>query len=88
MCCGLAIVLWGATAGDGAGPAVLRDATWIVMDSPVDPNWIETLNSVLDDTRILTLENGDRLAVADAMRIVMEVCRTARSAAGPCAATS
>lgn len=69
---------------DGVFTSILRKITenvrgesgkrhWIIFDGDVDPEWAENLNSVLDDNKLLTLPNGERIGIPPNVRIMFEV---------------
>nr|ADI46856.1 DHC1bf [Volvox carteri f. nagariensis] len=50
----------------------LEQRSWIICDGDVDPEWIESLNSVLDDNRLLTMPNGERIQFANNVNFIFE----------------
>ena len=46
---------------------------WVILDGDVDPEWIESLNTVMDDNKVLTLVSQERIPLTTSMRLVLEV---------------
>ncbi|KAI5106110.1 dynein heavy chain 11, axonemal, partial [Silurus meridionalis] len=46
---------------------------WIILDGDVDPMWTESLNTVMDDNKVLTLASNERIPLTSSMRLVFEI---------------
>ncbi|CAH0554837.1 unnamed protein product [Brassicogethes aeneus] len=66
---------------DGVISAIMRqtcqdespEEKWILFDGPVDAVWIENMNSVMDDNKLLTLINSDRITMPEQVSLLFEV---------------
>ncbi|XP_076257481.1 dynein beta chain, ciliary-like [Rhynchophorus ferrugineus] len=75
---------------DGLFSVIMRDQAnlsgdgpkWIVLDGDIDPMWIESLNTLMDDNKVLTLASNERIALTSSMRLLFEIAnlRTATPA--------
>lgn len=56
---------------------VLKDKTdqkyFMMFDGPVDALWIENMNTVLDDSKMLCLANGERIKLPSTLLMMFEV---------------
>jgi dynein heavy chain, axonemal len=50
-----------------------EEQKWIVFDGPIDTKWIESMNSLLDDNKVLTLLDGNRINLHPLVSLIFEV---------------
>ncbi|XP_064006872.1 dynein axonemal heavy chain 17 [Pogoniulus pusillus] len=66
---------------DGLFSSAMRDLAnithkgpkWIILDGDIDPMWIESLNTVMDDNKVLTLASNERIPLNPTMRLLFEI---------------
>eukprot|EP00041_Stephanoeca_diplocostata_P039521 m.1633795 g.1633795 ORF g.1633795 m.1633795 type:complete len:4492 (+) comp25411_c0_seq1:204-13679(+) len=66
---------------DGLFSSLMRDMAnintdhnkWLVLDGDIDTMWIESLNTVMDDNKILTLASNERIPLNPTMRMLFEI---------------
>ena len=46
---------------------------WSILDGDIDPECIESLNTVMDDNKVLTLVSNKRIALTPEMRLLFVV---------------
>ncbi|VEL16048.1 unnamed protein product, partial [Protopolystoma xenopodis] len=57
----------------------LGETGWIICDGDIDPEWVESLNSVLDDNRLLSLPSGERIQFGSGARFLFETHELTRA---------
>lgn len=50
-----------------------QNMKWIILDGIIDAEWIESMNTVMDDNKMLTLVSNERIPLTDSMRMIFEV---------------
>ena len=56
-------------------PTDKNEKKYIVYDGDVDALWVENMNSVMDDNKLLTLANGERIRLQKHCAMLFEVSR-------------
>ena len=54
-------------------PTEKQERRYIVFDGDVDSLWVENMNSVMDDNKLLTLANGERIRLQKHCALLVEV---------------
>ncbi|KAF5830619.1 hypothetical protein DUNSADRAFT_14266 [Dunaliella salina] len=54
-------------------PPEKDEARYLIFDGDVDAVWVENMNSVMDDNKLLTLPNGERIRLQNHCKLLFEV---------------
>jgi dynein heavy chain len=66
-----------------------EERRYLVFDGDVDALWVEDMNSLMDDNKLLTLPNGERIRLPNHCKLLFEVRRrVGRRNRGVCSLTA
>lgn len=54
-------------------PTEFLEKRYVLFDGDIDSLWIENINSVLDESKMLTLANGERIYLSSSCALLFEV---------------
>ncbi|KAG8188595.1 hypothetical protein JTE90_005951 [Oedothorax gibbosus] len=68
------------TQKDGLFPSVIKKANqiskanekWIILDGPADIEWLGSISSLLNPSKVLTMANGERLLLSTEVTLIIE----------------
>lgn len=46
---------------------------WIILDGEINPIWVENLNTVLDNNKVLCLVNGEMIKIHENTHLIFKV---------------
>ena len=66
---------------DGLASGIIRacaalpptESSCVVFDGDLDTAWIESMNTAMDENKVLTLASNDRVQIPDGMKLVFEI---------------
>ncbi|RHY34017.1 hypothetical protein DYB32_001198 [Aphanomyces invadans] len=70
---GVLSMLMRSMSKETAPYTALQRGKWVVLDGDIDAIWIESMNTVMDDNKVLTLVSNERIPLTDSMRMVFEI---------------
>ena len=63
------------TSSERSRPMEKNEKKYILFDRDVDAQWMENMNSVMDDNKLFALANGERIRLQKHCALLVEVSK-------------
>ena len=70
---GVLSIIMRAMSKEWAPYSSYQTGKWVVLDGDIDSVWIESMNTVMDDNKVLTLVSNERIPLQSSMRMIFEI---------------